>query len=279
MQNRMELSAADLALVGQLIKFKSLSAAAKQLGLEQSTLSRQLSGLETRLGEPLFSRHRQGLEPTPGALRLEPYIQEIQELLLRAQKDFSLGNVSSEVHVSCSSPLSERILVPSLPTLLQKNPGLVVRLTSSSELSDLERLECDVAVRLGQKPPGNVVSQRVLHSPMQYFAHKTLVQRVGRTEWMHFPLVEFSHPKARIKHEQNVIFRSNCMNSCLSAVESAIGAMVLPVFFGKKLESLVELVGPPELPYLDVYLSSPVVVRRSPAVDATWRWLFSLFQD
>jgi DNA-binding transcriptional LysR family regulator len=48
----------------------SLSAAARELGLTQPTLSRQVAGLEEELGVTLFERVGRGLELTPSGAEL-----------------------------------------------------------------------------------------------------------------------------------------------------------------------------------------------------------------
>jgi DNA-binding transcriptional LysR family regulator len=45
----------------------SVSAAARTLGLAQSSVTSQLQALETSVGEPLFVRHARGIRPTPRA--------------------------------------------------------------------------------------------------------------------------------------------------------------------------------------------------------------------
>lgn len=45
----------------------SVSAAARMLGLAQSSVTAQLQALEQRIGEPLFERHARGIRPTPRA--------------------------------------------------------------------------------------------------------------------------------------------------------------------------------------------------------------------
>lgn len=45
----------------------SVSAAARMLGLAQSSVTAQLQALEARVGEPLFVRHARGIRPTPRA--------------------------------------------------------------------------------------------------------------------------------------------------------------------------------------------------------------------
>lgn len=45
----------------------SVSAAARMLGLAQSSVTAQLQALERRLGEPLFERHARGIRPTARA--------------------------------------------------------------------------------------------------------------------------------------------------------------------------------------------------------------------
>ena len=59
----------------------SLSAAARQLGISQPTLGRQVKAAEEALGAPLFVRHARGLEPTEFATAIRPAAQSMFCLL------------------------------------------------------------------------------------------------------------------------------------------------------------------------------------------------------
>ena len=50
----------------------SLSAAARELGCEYTTVGRRVAALEAALGTTLFTRAPEGLKPTPAATELVP---------------------------------------------------------------------------------------------------------------------------------------------------------------------------------------------------------------
>jgi hypothetical protein len=56
---------------------RSLSGAARRLGVNQSTMSRRVAELEGRVG-PLFERLPEGLRPTPLAIRLLPHAERVE---------------------------------------------------------------------------------------------------------------------------------------------------------------------------------------------------------
>lgn len=76
-----ELRRLDLTLLlvfDGAIRHRKLSAVAKQLGLTQPAISHALSRLRDILGDPLFVRRANGVEPTPRALALaQPVAQAI----------------------------------------------------------------------------------------------------------------------------------------------------------------------------------------------------------
>lgn len=60
----------DLHLIRTVASRGSLTRAAVEVGLTQSALTRQIQGIEGRLGIPLFARTTRRLEPTPAAHQL-----------------------------------------------------------------------------------------------------------------------------------------------------------------------------------------------------------------
>src|ERR1700733_8863214 len=80
----MHLSAVDLNLapvLHALLAERSVSRAAKRLGLSQSATSHALARLRDLLGDPPLVRSKDGLVPTPRALALqEPVERAIRSL-------------------------------------------------------------------------------------------------------------------------------------------------------------------------------------------------------
>jgi DNA-binding transcriptional LysR family regulator len=291
MQKRMEtaplrLRAKDLELLLVLHGHKTLTAAARALGIEQSTLSRQLAELEDRLGFVLFSRHRAGLFPSPRASSLLP-LAEQQALLVRQANLCFLEHEKeslSPVHLTCPDVIADRILAPAYCSLLRTHPTLKLRITSSSDLVDLGQLDAHLAIRIGSPPRGDVVSVRISESPLRIYGHPRYLPRSGRASLRDLPLLHRSETESldsrllkRLAPDA-ISLASNRMTTCLLAAESGAGVVILPKRFGELLENLVEI--PVERwpsPVLPIYLGAPRAVREQRSVRLVWDWVRSLF--
>ena len=76
-----DLSLRDLRVLDVLLRERSLTRAAEQLGTTQPSISKVLARLRTWFGDPLLTRSGQEMHPTPRALEIE---RPLRGLLLSA---------------------------------------------------------------------------------------------------------------------------------------------------------------------------------------------------
>ncbi|WP_051777134.1 LysR family transcriptional regulator [Pseudorhizobium pelagicum] len=127
----------------------SVTAAANELGLTQSAVSRQISALEKQLGVPLFLRERQTIRLT---LAGDGYAREIREALRR----ISNASLSLRAHpqggaitVAVLPMFGARWLAPRLGRFLEANPGVAVNVVSRLEPFDFRFDPIDAAIHFG----------------------------------------------------------------------------------------------------------------------------------
>jgi DNA-binding transcriptional LysR family regulator len=134
-----------------LLAERSVSRAAKRLGLSQSATSHALARLRGLLGDPLLVRSKEGLVPTPRALALE----EPVERAIRSLEGTFLGRPSFEPKtarrrfVIATSDYVEIILLPGLISRLAEDaPGvdLSVRPVEGGADDELRRGEIDLVL-------------------------------------------------------------------------------------------------------------------------------------
>jgi DNA-binding transcriptional LysR family regulator len=65
-----QLDMTQIRLLAELARLRSVSRAAQRIGVSQSAASHALAKLRTQLGDPLFTRTREGFQPTPYGARL-----------------------------------------------------------------------------------------------------------------------------------------------------------------------------------------------------------------
>ncbi len=93
----------------------SVGAAAEVMGVTQSAVSKQLAQLRTWLGDELFVRTRDGMQPTPRALALREPVEEIlrQSDALTTEAAVDPATFAGRFVISATDELQER-LVPAL---------------------------------------------------------------------------------------------------------------------------------------------------------------------
>ncbi|MEV6350319.1 LysR family transcriptional regulator [Actinoplanes sp. NPDC051851] len=137
----------------------SLSAAATELGYTQSAVSRQIGGLERRLGVPLLQRHVRGVRPTgPGEVFLRHAVVVLRECdrAVTAARDALDGAASPPLAIGATPALAAGIVPAAVRSLLDDagslrwslHPGLSARLHDRVIAGEL-----DVAV-VTDAPPG-----------------------------------------------------------------------------------------------------------------------------
>jgi DNA-binding transcriptional LysR family regulator len=141
----------------------SLSAAARALGMNQPTLSRQVAALEADLGVTLFERIGKGLELTPHGLQLVEHVRRMGE----AATQFSLtatgqiDQIEGWVAISASDAVSTYILPTMLAEIRKAEPGIRLQIVSTNTESDLRRREADIAIRHAEPKELDLIAQKV----------------------------------------------------------------------------------------------------------------------
>ena len=159
----------------------SLSGAAKQLGAQQPTLSRQLAALETQLGAPLFERTGRGVAPTALALAIADDARVMQQGAEQLQQRLSSqrARTSGVVRITTSQVAANYLLPPVLAALQAAEPGIEVELVASNQLSNLLRREADIAVRMVRPAQASLVARKLADIALTACAHEQYLARAG----------------------------------------------------------------------------------------------------
>jgi DNA-binding transcriptional LysR family regulator len=159
----------------------SLSAAARQLGLSQPTLSRQMAALEQALGVTLFERVGRSVQLTDAGAALVEHARAMgaaaDELALAASGQAQ--GVEGPVSVSASDAVAAWLLPPIVARLRAQAPGIVVEVISSNALADLRRREADIAVRHLRPDHPDLIGRLVREGTAGHYASRDYVARHG----------------------------------------------------------------------------------------------------
>lgn len=144
----------DLLIFARVAELGSFSRAADRLGLPKSTVSRHISGLETRLGERLLQRTTRRQQLTEFGQQLLEHARQVAleveaVALLREQRQAA---PSGRLRVSMPSDFANLFLGDMLAAFVALHPAITLELDLSPRRVDLLAEGVDVAVRMGALP-------------------------------------------------------------------------------------------------------------------------------
>ncbi|MFG3348510.1 LysR substrate-binding domain-containing protein [Streptomyces sp. NPDC048018] len=142
------------------VRHASMTRAAQELHVTHGAVSRQVQNLERALGTPLFERGARSLRPTPQARRLAAAVGDALDLVESAAREVSgRERGTGPLALSCEPTLLMRWLIPRLPELAARHPGLTVHLSAGGGPVAFARDTVDVALRRDDFPVPEGVSR------------------------------------------------------------------------------------------------------------------------
>lgn len=142
---------------GRTLNFR---AAAGELGVTQGAVAQQVRALEEHLGITLFHRHPRGLTLTSqGAIYLVD-ISRAFDLLTDAT-----GQILARpgvVTISVTPTVATKLLIPRLGDLQLALPDIELRTVATETLSDFDRDQVDIAMRLCHSPLSSALKSSLL---------------------------------------------------------------------------------------------------------------------
>jgi LysR family transcriptional regulator, glycine cleavage system transcriptional activator len=131
-------------------KHQSFTAAAEELGLTQSGVSRQVKELEDQIGAALFRREGRGIRLTHAGRSLaDGLFSDLARLRRTISQAFAAGETQELLSIAAHPTFATRWLVPRLSSFKAKRKNLDLMLYSRSEPFDLVEQDIDVAIHFG----------------------------------------------------------------------------------------------------------------------------------
>lgn len=159
----------------------SLSAAARQLGLTQPTLSRQVVALEADLEVTLFERRGRKLVLTQTGMELLDHIRimgDAADTLVLAASGRA-QEIGGRVCISATD-LSATYLLPQIVARIRSEaPQITIAIVASNQISDLHRGEADIAIRNVRPDRPGLAGRHIRDFDAGFFASEDWVARNG----------------------------------------------------------------------------------------------------
>ncbi len=274
----------DLRHLVAVSRCGSTLAAAKALGVNQSTVHRRLLELERRIGLSLVKRRPAGyrLSELGEALigefiAVEAAVEHLERKIGALKLD-----LKGTIRLTCPEPTVPRIAASGLLDRFHaRYPGLAVEFVTSDRYLDLVMGEADVAFRSGEPVDERLVGRKICDSVWAIYASKSYILQNGRPESLGelagraligFDGIMQNHRVAKwlptVVPDARIVSRCSSMLGAVSLVKAGVGIAPLPTTLGDAEETLVQVL-PPVLELTRAwYLLTPSDLRRTPRIAA-----------
>ena len=238
----------DARLVLAMSRTGSLTAAAKGLRVDHSTVFRRLAALEARLGLPLFERGPGGVyKPTTAGVRAALAAERMEDEALGLARDLAGQDrrLTGRLRVTCSETLAYRLLTPCIARFRAAHPGIVVELVVDSRVLNLSRREADVALRVARPREGDLWGRKLADVAWTAYGAADYLAGVppltSAADLGSHPLIGWEEGTAGINAAvwlagaaplAAVVYRTNSLVNQLVAARAGIGLAVLPCYLG-----------------------------------------------
>ena len=236
-----------------------LARAARELGVNHSTVFRRINALETDLGVRLFERAGGRYVLTTAGEEMMATAASVEEQITALDRRISGRDyrLSGTIRVTTTDTIGLWFVQPYLFQFYQHYPGIQVELIISSEFFSLSKREADIAIRPTQNPPEELVGRRVsnmawaVYGSRDYLKDKPGLRKpadlarhsvvCGDDSLAHLAATRWVRTHAP---ESAVVYRSNSMITQLSAVKAGFGLAVLPCFLADPEPAMVRVLPP-----------------------------------
>ena len=124
-------------------------AAAEEMALTQSAVSRQIQSLEDEVGVPLFLRHTRAVELTTAGAQLLLAVQQALPRVDGAVRQIRQSAGRRSVSLTTFASFASMWLIPRLEAFQRAHPDIDIRIDASDAAVDLEVADVDIALRYG----------------------------------------------------------------------------------------------------------------------------------
>lgn len=149
LSRRLLPSIALLSAFDAVARHLSFTAAAAELQLTQSAVSRQVIALEELVGCALFHRNRSKVALTGAGERYHREIRDVLGTLYRATLDIRANPSGGTLNIAILPTFGTRWLAPRLGNFLSENPGVTINLSTRLNPFDLSEEGIDAAIHFG----------------------------------------------------------------------------------------------------------------------------------
>ncbi len=286
----------DLRFFLAIARLRSLSAAARELRVTQSTVGRRLASLESGLGARLLHRTPEGYLPTLAGEAIMGQAERVEAEVLAVERAVGGRDAQLEgvVRVTAVDTLASHVLVPCFAALQLGSPEVALELVADVRHLSLSMREADIAVRLAPFEGHDLVVRRIGTLAYGLYASPTYLELHGEPDFGaglagHRLVAGLDGPEApqlaswlaEVAPRATVALRTDSPEAQLQAALRGVGMACLARLRGDVLGASLRRLEPPQARYAEVgvWLAVHKDNRRTPRIRLVLDAVAATFRD
>lgn len=265
----------DVRYFLELARLGTLSAAARALQVEHSTVARRVDALEKRVSLRLFDRLPKCWTITPeGEALLQHALRIEEEAHAFSRASLGVASLRGTVRISATPVFASHFLTPRLAELYQQWPDIALEIVGEIRIANLFRREADLALRYGRPSEPGLAARQVAevgfglyagtawqghpHETWKVLGYDDSMRDIPQQQWL----------DQQVVRDQPYVLRSNDVSTLYQACRANLGITILPNYLARNDPALFRIPGIDCPVKLEIWMVVHPDVRRSPRVKA-----------
>ncbi|MBK6491367.1 MAG: LysR family transcriptional regulator [Sphingomonadales bacterium] len=246
----------DLRIFLAAARSRTVSDAARKLGIDATTVSRRLDRLSGDLKSSLFESNSSGLVLSSHGQKLLVQAETVEHAI-----GVATGTLTGErsrlkglVRISMSEGLATWIVARNMPSFRELHPEISLELVTTNGFLNPSKREADLAITLARPARGHLIASKLSDYRLGLFASKDYAQRNGMPlsgeELSQHPIIGYAPDfiysdelryLAEIGNKLETSLSSSSINVQHAMLHASCGVGVLPLFIGLRDPDLVRI--------------------------------------
>ena len=267
---------------------RSLSAAARELGVEHATVSRRIAALENELKLKLVDRRARAYYLTADGERIAAMAQRMEEEVFAVERAAQAGQdvLSGEISITAPPMMTAWLIAPRLHEFQQQHPGIRVRLITETRIASLPRREADLAIRLSRPTEPDLVARKIGSLKFWLYGTKDYLNRHApgvRGFLAYDESMELSEQQQWLRAVlagRPLVMQSNNLEVQYQAARHGAGIINLPFFMGDHDAKLSRVEDEEYIPLVrEIWLAVHSDLRDVPIVRVVMPFITTCLQE
>lgn len=277
----------------ELSRTGKLTAAARRLAVDHTTVSRRIQALEKSLGTQLFVRQPTGYALTEAGRGLLPQAEAMESACSAIERDRTerKETLSGHVRIGATEGYGSVVLAAQLVELTRRYPNLGIDLLAVPRTVHLSRREADIVITLERPERGPFIITKLtdyvlkLYASPDYLArHGPIVSREDLSQHVFISYIDDLLYSKELMYLEDIgkphlALRSTSILAQQQAAAAGAGIAILPAFAADQDPRLQPVLGQEIAFTRTFWMLMPIELKDIARMKATWNFLREMAQS